>query len=472
MTRGVKASEYVASLPHHWADNSLYGALGAVGRFNLCSAWDAGRLIDRWAAAAFEHSPPPKIANLVAFTEWASHAVDCGGSLESPLLHLVLQRAREDARRVPPAWLLPSLRWCRQCARSSIHLITHQHRANWLCPVHGARLEEFCESCGAGLGYRLAKNTQAFHCGCCGSHVGGQNYGIFDVGCGAEEIAPRGRSEVGRSASDLSARYEPEHVGSYEMSQTRVRVAAESVFIPGLPAPSGLQASSPLIMGLIGDLKVLYAETRHNSKPRSESSRILSRYFRFLQPSILATRSQSRSDVRQPHMHRLLGQVGVLALISGHRCVLEDSSEFGFTMSECPCARGFALWRRCTTHGERSGYFGSSRMRSSTMMSHLGLCLSLTWYLSVQSGLSADRSEAMAYYGILESWMEGISGQVRPVDAHVTGILDHNFQWFAIRCSHSSARTRERLAKFDAAKRPEEAGRSDILADIAWLMST
>lgn len=438
---------YTPILEEHWRINSLYGLLEAVGRFNLCSAWDMSRVVDAWAAAEFELRPPPLSANLGAFMAWAA-TLDAESTASChQALRIVLKVAQRDVREVTLRWLVPSLKWCPACAASATHLIVHQHKAVTFCPAHGIRLLTYCGNCGASSPYRIGRTCRLFQCIHCGWRVSGGD-----------------TSSTKRMERDRGVPKPPP-------ADLQVRPAAETVLIPGLPDCRQASVSQKRHESLAQDLRIMHGERVMARRSRSESSTILARYFNFRQQH-MPTEVASRTNDDHLDLLHVMRQVAELAMLSGHACLMDAHGRFEHDYRNCPCGAGYRLWlQRLRYSANRSSTFGLRR--ETYEASHVGLCLSTAWYASAQSAFSDDQ---MLYASLVQLLVPSIGslGAAQAADDGQGGrvaTLDHRFQWFAVRCPHGARRTLQRRGALEAMGRALPTRAGSLLDAASWIAS-
>ena len=437
---------YVPILEEHWRRNSLYGLLEAAGRFNLCSAWEMSRLVDGWAERAFELRPPPQVANLAAFMAWAATCDVESIAPDRQALHIVMEVAQRDAREVGLGWLAPWLKWCPICADAQTHRAVHQHKATAYCPEHGVRLLTHCAYCALSSPYRVQRSSSLFQCAHCGHPINGGDGALATL---------FHRRESEKSAPSKSS---------------CVRQRAEDVLIPGLPGYGQATASRVRLGSMAQDLRVLYGEQILEPRFRSGSSKVLGHYFRFTDRQPTETGVTSSPVDHDRSVLSGLRQAATLALLAGHSCVVDAASSEASDYRDCPCGVGFRLWLRRLGFDE----YRASAQRCSSLKcdayeaSHLGLCLSLAWFASVQASYAGDAVIYQSLIQPLASWI-GPTSVEDPMGRVAT--LAHQFQWFSIPCTHSSRRFLQRLGQLEATVRSPQSGGGSILDEIPWLMS-
>lgn len=434
---------YVPILEEHWRRNSLYGFLEAAGRFNLCSAWEMSRLFDGWAASAFELRPPPQVANLPAFMAWA---VTCDVESIAPdrrALRIVMEVAQRDAREVGLGWLVPWLKWCPVCADAKTHRVVHQHKAIMFCPEHGVRLLTQCTYCAASLPYRVQRMSSLFQCTHCGQPING--------GEGALATLFHDRRSENAAPSKSSC----------------VRQRAEGVLIPGLP-DSG-QATAPRVRlgSMEQDLRVLYGEQILEPRFRSGSSKVLGHYFRFTDRQLTEVGGASSPVDHDRGVLSVLQQAATLALMAGHSCFVDAALSEASDYRDCPCGVGLRLWlRRLGFDQYRKGCCGLKC--DAYEASHLGLCLSLAWFASAQASRAGD---TVSYQSLIQAFAPWIVPTLVGDPMGRVATMAHQFQWFAIPCTHSSRIFLQRLRQLEATVRSRQAGGGSIVDEIPWLIS-
>lgn len=440
---------FVPILKEHWRINSLYGLLEAAGRFNLSSAWDMSRLVDGWAASTFDLCPPPQAANLTAFMKWAlTLPVE---SLEPcpHVLRIVLEVARRDGRKVGAAWLEPWLKWCPICAGAGTHLVMHQHKAVMFCPTHNVHLLTQCGYCGASSPYRVQRNSSLFQCTHCGERINGgdDSLAALFVSCEREDPADTGL--------------------------TNIRSSVEAVHIPGLPECRDAGGPSRRAGLLAQDLRILHAELGLEQRLRSEPSKILARYFRFTDPKPEQNGENGWSNDYDRGIFHVLQQVGTLAMLTGHSCASDAAGTWEENGNrDCPCGAGTRLWLRRSKR-EVSGKFAacSGIQREEYEASHLGLCLSAAWFASVQASFDDDPDVYRSHIQLLEPWISELNlNPESPVgETGRVALLDHRFQWFAVRCTHRSSRILRRQRQLESIVRAPRSHTASVLDDVRWL---
>lgn len=439
MSKQIESAQRVPSLPGHWT-GSLLGALFAVGRFNLCSALDIARIVDAQVLAEFAELEPPSVIHLTAFMRWAGTAQVALPGDEVTFLRLVLARAKRDTDEVPPNWFSTELRWCPQCAREETHLIAHQHRAILHCPVHHVRLRQFCDYCGVTRRYRIVRGIQFLECQRCSRH------------------APHPYWERDDTVRKLA-----------QSRMASPRVAAEQVVLPGLPTsgdPLGAYGISPQ------DLRVLYAQRALPSALQSPQSQVLSQYFCFeSRPTTVVPLAPSHEE----GVHRIIKRAHVLAVLSGHPCVLEHAGARPDDAPGCPLQVGYQLWAWRVDAKLFAGVERRTGIDAQTYEgAHLGLCLSAAWFAYAQFRITRDHN---AYRMLLRCLEPGIlhwlptHDEGQPQERVTVGLLRHDFQWFCVPCrkrTQDVARIRRQL---DAVGRGAiDAPVGDVLLDAKWIM--
>jgi hypothetical protein len=439
VSKPLLTGTWVPSLPDH-CNNSLFGALFSIARFNLCSALEIARIVDALAASELAHLKPPSVIHLTVFMRWAACIESDIHRLESDFLIQVLARARQDLDEVPAEWLLAALRCCPQCAKTETHLIAHQHRAIHHCPVHEVPLRGFCDYCGMERRYRIVRGTRFLYCSRCMKRAG---YRYWENDKTVSLLATRGIA--------------------------RQRQIAQAVLIAGLPNdddPLHACGISPQ------DLRCLYAEGYLDPRQRSAQSQVLDRYFRFLSPP-LADSAAPFSHLEG--VHRVLKHVRFLAMMTGHDCLDEPPGDQTEDDLRCPCQVGFQLWAWRVHEGLFARQGPSARLNAEQFESaHLGLCLSVAWFAHTQWETTGDLDAYRMLLRFLEPKMVRVCGSEDRAedDAVELGLLCHQHQWSAIRCPRPNqrvARMVRKLASFDRGATRAEG--SDTITDVAWIMS-
>ena len=440
---------YVPILEEHWRRNSLYGFLEALGRFNLCSAWEMSRLVDGWTVRAFELRPPPQVANLAAFMTWAA---TCDVETIAPdhqALRIVMEVAQRDAREVGLGWLAPWLKWCPICADAQTHRVIHQHKAIAYCPEHGARLVTQCAYCAVSSPYRVQRRSSLFQCAHCGEPINGGDSAL------ATPFHHHGREDAALPGL------------------INVRQRAEAVLIPGLPDCSQAMSTRAHRGSMAQDLRILHGEQVLEPRLRSESSKALANYFRFTDKQPISTGVASSPVDYDRGVLSLLQQAGTLALLAGHSCIVDAASHGANDYRDCPCGVGLRLWQRRLSYDEyrASAKGGVGLDCDAYEASHLGLCLSLAWFASTQAGYVKDSDLYQRLLQPLNSPMSSIVAKIAEPsldDDIEIALFSHQFQWVAIRCTHNDERVRQRR---QAIRCDSVGSAGNFLEDVSWLFS-
>lgn len=434
---GAEVMGFFPYLPEHWENNSLLGSYAAIGRFNLCRAYDVAKHIEQ-PLQAMQPRRPPSTTHLLEFMSWVAKLEVATEEVLHPLLRRVIAKARQDLAEVPLDWWRHHIVWCPACMKLDHHKAIHQHRALWFCPVHHVRLEQFCRACGQHNGYRVLWDCEPFICRC-GSRIDG-----------APEQTPWPRAL--REAPSLDTRL-------------TCRVA-EQVWVAGLP----WNASPPPPLGISpNDVRIYFAESMR-SATRSLQSRVLGRYFRFLRPSEIPRRSNCTHDEA---ISRIAAHVRTVAMLSGHACIGELAGPSLERTYLCPCHAGFSLWLQRSRSRRLQHAPWSKHVNLMTYEgSHLGVCLSVCWLAHVQAQLMDQDCAAQmveAFWDVPDE-----AGLPSPADEKIPNtraFVSHTFQWMAIRCRHVSGqvtRMGERLAALGGRSLPH--AQDDVLADARWIM--
>ncbi|WP_334179879.1 hypothetical protein [Pseudoxanthomonas sp.] len=430
---------FVAYLPEHWENNSLFGAYAAIGRFNLCRAYDIAKLVER-PLRTLQPRRPPSTTHLLEFMSWVRRLEVATDEIEHPLLRRVVSKARQDEEEVPSEWRRPQVFWCPECMKLDQHKAIHQHRALWFCPEHQVRLEQFCGYCGQHNGYRIFFDREPLRCHGCGCRLDG----VDDGTC--SRIAVPG---VVRYEDELTCR------------------VAERVWIAGLPWSSGL----PRPLGISPhDVRIYVAERMRKVDP-SPQSRVLSQYFRF-RPQQQVTNFPVRS--RNEAISRIAAQAHSLARRSGHACMQDTHEGLGEHSLPCPCRMGFSLWvSRTRTRQVETAPWSDDVNLLAYEGSHLGLCLSVSWMAHAQAQLMGKTS---ANGMMLAFW--NLPAEVRSPSLRKEEIPDtcafasHTFQWSAVRCSYVGGQvTRLGEALSALEDRTLRHVEGDAIADASWIMN-
>lgn len=435
-------SGFIPILGEHWRNNSLYGLLEALGRFNLCSAWEICRLIDQRATAESPHRRPPSIGQLEAFTAWAATDAMRVVVPKNDVFHIILKVARRDAGEIGEGWFVPYVKWCPDCASVGTHLGVFQHRATTFCPIHRVGLLTQCNYCATRSPYRVQRRTGLFQCATC-----------------REPVSP-------------IATVRKEHPDPLP-DEREVRRLSECVLIPGLPRARRGPVNGLNYSLLANDIRVLYAMQRVEPEYTSTLSDILTKYFRFARYGKSVTSRRVRTVSRQQSLSPLLKQVKSMAINTGHSCVREDRSNPSPDYQDCPCNVGFRLWlaRLRLCQFSRPVEIPGGMSRFAYEESHLGLCLSLAWFASSQ----AEKADDKEIFDSMISLLEPSTGEYYEVSASVGlsiewATLDWRFQWLAISCREPAARFRRRLGQLERLRHGSESGVDDVSSLIPWLL--
>lgn len=438
-------------LEEHWRINSLYGFLEAVGRFNLCRTWEICQICDTWSRSRVSSRPPPRVSDISAFTDWAAtrHA-DLFAPANS-FIRKVIEVAQRDAGEVGSIWRVRWVKWCPRCASSKTHRAIHQHRAINHCPEHGDRLVSRCEYCGASSSYRVQRLSRLFECAQC------ESYSAAPLKKGSTQMQWQGPGE------------DPLQGPRY------VQKLAEAVAIPGLLEFVADRASDNCFQAFSQDIRILTAERHLGPNVRSESSKVLGRYFRFGDAQLaMSSIGVSEGDSDRAVLS-VLREVGTLAILARHPCVADVNAIDDSDFLDCPCGVGFRLWRGRVRSGSLKRFDSMfSRMTTEAYEeSHLGLCLSVAWFASVQSKFVGGDD---VYKGLLKLLVPlpwdvdpGVALSVARDRTPVT--LSHRFQWFSVRCSHGSARVKRRLDQLGAGVGMANTSEFSLADEVAWLVS-
>lgn len=414
-----------------------------MGRFNLCSAWEIGRLIDGWPAPGLRQPFRPPIANLPAFSAWARH-VEAGALLAQPdALGVILRVAQRDMREVGPAWLTPWLRWCPCCVHRGRHLIAHQHKAARLCPDHKRPLLTQCTYCGATSPYKVKRDTSLFRCAHCG----------IDVTDMPATQSSSTHIELARCASDEIA---------------LIPSKAQVVRIPGFQVAEHAVPRVPQLV--ISDLQILFAERMLKPQQRSAACNILACYFQFHDLPVDPAATAIDQGVYQRALLQLMQEMHTIAAISGHSCVGNMSQPIESEYGDCPCGTGVRLWLRGAHFDNYRAFTKSFGVVPPQMYeaSHLAVCLSLAWYASAQAGYAHDQNLYRSLLEPLEHQSTAFArsaGAVVSSDKYEIALLSHRFQWFAVHCKHSENRIRYRRQALHSARFSTDC----IFQDVSWL---
>lgn len=437
-SRASAPSGFVAHLPEHWEDNSLFGAYAAIGRFNLCRAYDITKLIER-PLRIFQPYRPPSTTHLIEFMKWVAELKVANDEITHPLLRRVITKTRQDLTEVPLEWYRSTVFWCPQCMKRNHHKAIHQHRSLWFCPEHQVRLEQFCNYCGQHIGYRIFFNREPLQCDGCGCRLDG-----LDDGASSQTAAPKA-SSVG--------------------DQLTCRVA-EEVWVAGLP----WLPVSPRPLGISPhDVRIHAAERIREAAPCPQS-RVVSQYFRLIPPSeVTKTLVSSHAEA----ISRIAAQARALARKSGHACMQGIGDGSVEHQLQCPCSIGFSLWCLRSQLGQvNTAAWSDSVNLLAYEGSHLGLCLSVSWLAHVQAPLmgKTSASEMLLAFWDLPSESRSPSrpsGQIPDTSAFVS----HTFQWSAVHCCHVGnqvMRLGESLSI--SGRRSLRHVQSDVIADARWIM--
>lgn len=441
---------FVPLLEEHWCTNSLYGLLQAAGKFNLCSAWEIGRLVDGWVEAEYDYRHPPLVANLPAFMKWVVNLDVESIELKHPTLQVFLSIAKRDVGNVESKWLVPWLRWCPMCAKSETHRIAHQHKAIHICTIHDIALLDRCSYCGASSPYKLARYTSLFQCVHCKEPVTGETAAIG---------APRHQSKCSEHAA---------------VGQECVRPPVENTLILGLPEPMEAAAASLGSGLLVQDLQILHAERAVESHLRCDASIVLERYFKFEDQQSNVSTVASTHSIHQQSVLSIQQDSRELAKLTGHSCV-SDTEPQHIDFRNCPCGVGMRLWqKRVNTDGFRAFAASCEGVHSSVYeASHLGFCLSAVWFATIQARCIDDQGLYSSLLQLLDPWTTSLDRtQDLPKATKATVIaVAHRFQWSAIPCTHERNRVRRRGVAFGIAEERPEPGALSFLADASWLVS-
>lgn len=430
---------FVAYLPEHWKNNSLFGAYAAIGRFNLCRAYDIAKLVER-PLRTLQPRRPPSTTHLLEFMSWVRRLEVATDEIEHPLLRRVIAKARQDEEDVPSEWRRPQVFWCPECMKLDQHKAIHQHRALWFCPEHQVRLEQFCGYCGQHNGYRLFFDREAMRCGACKCRLDG-----VDDGTTSQPPAPRVTSlEVGLTCQ-----------------------VAERIWVAGLPWSAG----PPRPLGISPqDVRIHAAERMRAAEP-SPQSQVLSQYFRFLPPRQVAKATVRSHDEA---ISRIAVHARSLARRFGHACMQDMHDGAGKHALPCPCRMGFLQWvsRTRTTQVETAPWSADVNLLAYEG-SHLGLCLSVSCLAHVQAKLKGKTSadDMTLAFWILPSETNSPSPRKEEVP-DTSAFVSHTFQWSAVRCTHVSGqvtRLGETLSALGGQSLPHAEG--DAIADASWIMN-
>ncbi|WBX93167.1 hypothetical protein [Pseudoxanthomonas mexicana] len=430
---------FVADLPEHWDKNSLFGAYAAIGRFNLCRAYDIAKLLER-PLRAFQPRHPPSTTHLFEFMSWVGRLEVATDDITHPLLRRVIAKTRQDLKEVPLGWHRTHVFWCPECMKLDQHKAIHQHRALWFCPEHQIRLEQFCGHCGQHNGYRLFFDREPLRCRGCRCRLDGVDDGIT-----SQPPAPKATSlEVGLTCQ-----------------------VAERIWVAGLPWSAG----PPRPLGISPhDVRIHAAERMRAAEP-SPQSRVLSQYIHFLPPRQV-TNFPVRS--REEAISRIAAHARSLARRFGHACMKNMHDGAGTHALPCPCHMGFLLWvsRTRTRQVETAPWSGDVNLLAYEG-SHLGLCLSVSWLAHAQAQLMGKTSAndmTLAFWS-LPSETNSPSPRKEEIP-DTSAFVSHTFQWSAVRCSHVSGqvtRLGETLSALGGRSLPHADG--DAIADASWIMN-
>ncbi|MBB4770763.1 MULTISPECIES: hypothetical protein [Xanthomonas] len=429
---------FVAHLPEHWEKNSLYGAYAAIGRFNLCRAYDIAKLIER-PLRTLQPYRPPSTTHLFEFMNWVAQLKVASDEITHPLLRRVIAKARQDLTEVPLEWYRASVSWCPQCMKRNHHKAIHQHRSLWFCPEHHVRLEQFCNYCGQHNGYRVFFDREPLRCGGCGCRLDG-----VDDGTTSQPAAPKASPVEDQPTCQL----------------------AERVWIAGLPRSSGPSSA----LGISPHDVRIYAAEEMRAAELSPQSRVLSQYFRLIPHWQIAT---THVRTHEEAISRVAAQAHTLAQKSGHACMQGMAGGSGKHQLACPCSIGFSLWLLRTRRGQNNSAPWSDDINLLAYeSSHLGLCLSVSWLAHVQAQLMGKTS---AHEMMLAFWdLPSETQSPGPRSEHISetrAFVSHIFQWSAVHCCHVSNQVmslRERLST--AGRRSSHYVQSDVIADASWIM--
>ena len=405
---------FVAHLPEHWENNSLLGAYAAIGRFNLCRAYDIAKFVERlapdmkalWVPST---TPMPEVLWRLSRLKIPANAG------VHPLLEHAIVKAREDLRKVPLEWQRRQIFWCPECMRQGQHKAVHQHRSLWFCPEHQVRLEQFCHYCGDHNDYRVLSDREPFYCRC-GSRLDGAE----------AQVQRRGpRSSAPSVDVELTCS------------------VAERVWIAGLPWEAG--PTRPLGLSPL-DVRIRFAESMRRTD-HSPQSRVLGRYFRFLRPWEV---SKGSSCTHDEAISRLVSQVRTIAMMSGHACINDLVREGPKNDLSCPCGAGFGVWlSRSRQHRLDIPPWSKDVDLMAYEGSHLGVCLSVSWLGHVQAQLMGQNSASQIVQAFWDLPVRASAPSPRYSNIpNRNAFISHTFQWTAIRCPHVSgqvARLGERV---------------------------
>ncbi|MEA9557622.1 hypothetical protein VC273_17475 [Xanthomonas nasturtii] len=429
---------FVAHLPEHWENNSLFGAYAAIGRFNLCRAYDIAKLIER-PLRIFQPYRPPSPTHLFEFMNWVAQLKVASDQITHQLLRRVIAKARQDLTEVPLEWFRATVFWCPQCMKRNHHKAIHQHRSLWLCPEHQVRLEQFCNYCGQHIGYRVFFNREPLQCGGCGCRLDGSG-----DGASSQTPAPK-TSSVGE--------------------QLTCQVA-EQVWVAGLPWSSG----PPRPLGISPHDVRIHAAERMRAAAPSPQSRVLNQYFRFIPPrQVTKTLVNSHAEA----ISRIAAQARTLARKSGHACMQGMGGGSGKHQLQCPCSIGFSLWCLRSQLGQVNTAVRSDNVNLLAYEgSHLGLCLSVSWLAYVQAPLMGKTSASEMLLAFWDIPSKIRSPRPRSEHTHdTTAFVSHTFQWSAVHCRHIGDQVMslgERLST--SGRRSLRHVQSDVIADAHWIM--
>lgn len=429
---------FVAHLPEHWENNSLFGAYAAIGRFNLCRAYDIAKLIER-PLRIFQPCRPPSPTHLFEFMNWVAQLKVASDEITHQLLRRVIAKARQDLTEVPLEWYRATVFWCPQCMKQSHHKAIHQHRSLWFCREHQVRLEQFCNYCGQHIGYRVFFDREPLQCGGCGSRLDG-----LDDGATSQTAAPKASSVEDQLTCQV----------------------AEQVQVAGLPWLSG----SPRPLGISPQDVRIHAAERMRAAAPCPQSRVLSQYFRFIPPrQVTKTLVNSHAEA----ISRIAAQARTLARKSGHACMQGIGGGSGKHKLQCPCSIGFSLWcLRSQLEQANTAAWSDNVNLLAYEGSHLGLCLSVSWLAHVQAPLMGKTSASemlLAFWDIPSTIRSPRTRSEHTYDT--SAFVSHTFQWSAVHCRHVGNQVMSLGQSLSTSgRRSLSHVQSDVIADARWIM--
>lgn len=447
----LSSPDYLPMVKNLWGVNSLYGLVHAIGDFNLCGAWEAGKIIDELARneQVFMPDPPPKVQWLSSFIDWSGFSNFESSKINNETLRVVYLAAQRDFHDIGLFSGSRNLAWCPICTRSDTHRAVHQSIANRYCPIHKVELKRICAFCASSLFYRIYKGLGLFICRSCGRRIDGDlvHFNVLDHGAREEQASIRDES---------------------------VRSMVYLVRIPGIP-PRHFSLAAPLHQNsILNDLRVAIIEWDLAEPMISDASKILRRYFLSTRYEPHVQPEEPDSIVYQDSVLSILQEVATMGMLTGHSCVRDVATVDEGDYRECPCGVGFKLWlRRVSEQGFARYYDSCGEIRARDFeTSHLGLCLSLAWYANVQAGLVDQPEPFDSVAHLLDPfyYMAPYVDRGKGLDLGSIFTLDHRFQWFAVSCTHQRLRTKRRCTEL--LKKPVDEGQEFDSLDIAlWLMS-